>query len=256
MSMRSRPAQHRQSRSEDESASFCGTFPASTRADARFWPAWRQRGFVCVPQEFTAPTSFQKSVNPLPNALMLSTCLMDPDRAATGLITTSRVIAAATPTRAGLPIHGKVSAFASAGDVSTGSWANRMTHFRWRRTCSIQGRLRIRKCGWYGLWAHWLACAWSCLSSKKRQTPERDPGGGSEMGRVTVVLFALASAAFAGSIPADGEALFRECEFKAASRSFERALIKEPGNARLHFWLGKSYARMAEVASLLSAQIG
>ncbi|HLK68415.1 MAG TPA: hypothetical protein VKU19_33515 [Bryobacteraceae bacterium] len=74
------------------------------------------------------------------------------------------------------------------------------------------------------------------------------------MGRVTVVLFALASAAFAGSIPADGEALFRECEFKAASRSFERALIKEPGNARLHFWLGKSYARMAEVASLLSAR--
>ena len=73
------------------------------------------------------------------------------------------------------------------------------------------------------------------------------------MGRATAILFALAWAAVAGSFPADGEALFQECEFKAAAHSFERALTKEPGNARLHFWLGKSYARMAEVASLLSA---
>lgn len=35
--------------------------------------------------------------------------------------------------------------------------------------------------------------------------------------------------------------------------SFEHALAKEPGNARLHFWLGKSYARMAEVSSPFSA---
>ena len=74
------------------------------------------------------------------------------------------------------------------------------------------------------------------------------------MGRAAAVLFALAWAAVAGSFPADGEVLFRECEFKAAAHSFEHALTKEPGNARLHFWLGKSYARMAEVASLLSAQ--
>ncbi len=32
------------------------------------------------------------------------------------------------------------------------------------------------------------------------------------------------------------------------------ALTNEPGNARLHFWLGKSYARMAEVSSVLSAR--
>ena len=71
------------------------------------------------------------------------------------------------------------------------------------------------------------------------------------MRRATAVLFAWAWAAVAASLPADGEALFRECEFKAAAHSFERALTKEPGNARLHFWLGKSYARMAEVSSLI-----
>ena len=74
------------------------------------------------------------------------------------------------------------------------------------------------------------------------------------MGRVTIALFALASAAFAASPQGDGEALFRETEFKAAARTFERSLAKDPGNARLHYWLGKSYARMAEVSSLLSAR--
>ena len=53
--------------------------------------------------------------------------------------------------------------------------------------------------------------------------------------RATAILFVLSSAAVAESFPADGEALFRECEFKAAAHSFERALTKEPGNARLHF---------------------
>ena len=46
------------------------------------------------------------------------------------------------------------------------------------------------------------------------------------MGRATAVLFALAWEAVAGSFPADGEALFRECEFKAAADSFEHALTK------------------------------
>ena len=31
-------------------------------------------------------------------------------------------------------------------------------------------------------------------------------------------------------------------------------MTKEPGNARLHFWLGKSYARMAEVSGPFSAR--
>ena len=73
------------------------------------------------------------------------------------------------------------------------------------------------------------------------------------MVRAAAILLAIACSAVAGSLQADGEALFRECEFKAAARAFERALTSQPGNARLHFWLGKSYARMAEVSSLLSA---
>jgi tetratricopeptide (TPR) repeat protein len=74
------------------------------------------------------------------------------------------------------------------------------------------------------------------------------------MRRATVVLFALVSAAVAASFPSDGEDLFRECEFKAAAHAFEQRLTKEPGNARLYFWLGKSYARMAEVSGPFSAR--
>jgi len=75
------------------------------------------------------------------------------------------------------------------------------------------------------------------------------------MRRGTAVLLALASAAVAASsLPSDGEALFRECEFKAAAHVFEHRLTKEPGNARLHFWLGKSYARMAEVSGPFSTR--
>jgi len=74
------------------------------------------------------------------------------------------------------------------------------------------------------------------------------------MKRGTAVLFALASAAAAASVSSDGEALFRECEYKAAAHAFEHRLQKEPGNARLHFWLGKSYARMAEVSGPFSTR--
>ena len=68
------------------------------------------------------------------------------------------------------------------------------------------------------------------------------------MGRARLFYSRWRASALAGSFPTDGEALFRDCEFKAAAHVFEHALTKEPGNARLHFWLGKSYARMAEVS--------
>lgn len=51
----------------------------------------------------------------------------------------------------------------------------------------------------------------------------------------------------------DGRSLFLGCEFKQATRAFEKALVKEPDNAALQYWLGKSYARLAEVSSPLSA---
>jgi tetratricopeptide (TPR) repeat protein len=51
----------------------------------------------------------------------------------------------------------------------------------------------------------------------------------------------------------DGRSLFLACEFKQAARAFEKALAEQPNSALLHYWLGKSYARLAEVSSLLSA---
>ena len=74
------------------------------------------------------------------------------------------------------------------------------------------------------------------------------------MRRATALLFAIAWSAIAGSPGTDGEALFRECEFKAAAHEFERALAAEPASARLHFWAGKSYARLSEISTLLSAR--
>ena len=72
--------------------------------------------------------------------------------------------------------------------------------------------------------------------------------------RIAAIFLTIAWAAAAGSPQTEGEALFRECEFKAAARSFEHALVNEPGNARLQFWLGKSYARLADVSSPLTAR--
>ena len=51
----------------------------------------------------------------------------------------------------------------------------------------------------------------------------------------------------------EGRSLFVACEYKRAARAFESALALDPGNAALTFWLGKSYARLAEISSLLSA---
>jgi tetratricopeptide (TPR) repeat protein len=50
-----------------------------------------------------------------------------------------------------------------------------------------------------------------------------------------------------------GRANFERCEFKAAATAFTKALHYQPEDAGLHHWLGKSYARMAEVASPLHA---
>jgi tetratricopeptide (TPR) repeat protein len=58
----------------------------------------------------------------------------------------------------------------------------------------------------------------------------------------------------AESRPHEGKALFQECEFGAAARAFEHALTEDHGNAEVHFWLGKSYARLAEVSGPLFAR--
>jgi tetratricopeptide (TPR) repeat protein len=50
-----------------------------------------------------------------------------------------------------------------------------------------------------------------------------------------------------------GRSRFFACEFKGAASAFTKALQLRPDDARLHLWLGKSYARMAEVAGPLHA---
>jgi tetratricopeptide (TPR) repeat protein len=50
-----------------------------------------------------------------------------------------------------------------------------------------------------------------------------------------------------------GRARFAECEFKDAARAFTKALQFRPDDAGLHYWLGKSYARMAEVSGPFKA---
>lgn len=52
----------------------------------------------------------------------------------------------------------------------------------------------------------------------------------------------------------NGRSLFLACEFKQAARTFEKGLVEHPDSAVLHYWLGKSYARLAEVSSPLSAR--
>jgi tetratricopeptide (TPR) repeat protein len=51
----------------------------------------------------------------------------------------------------------------------------------------------------------------------------------------------------------DGQALFLACEFKQAARAFEKALAAQTGSAALHYWLGRSYARLAVVSGPLTA---
>jgi tetratricopeptide (TPR) repeat protein len=51
-----------------------------------------------------------------------------------------------------------------------------------------------------------------------------------------------------------GHSQFAQGDFKRAAGAFERALQREPDDARLRYWLGKSYARMAELSSPFSAR--
>jgi tetratricopeptide (TPR) repeat protein len=78
---------------------------------------------------------------------------------------------------------------------------------------------------------------------------------------VCLFLSAAARSAASGSpsteavaqLERDGRSLFVACDFKRATRVFERALSAQPNNAALYYWLGKSYARLAEVSGPLLA---
>ena len=78
---------------------------------------------------------------------------------------------------------------------------------------------------------------------------------------LTVLMLAAAAAgavpAIGGAAPAkwsaNGQAAFLATDYKAASRAFERAAAENPEDPEAYFWLAKSYARMAEMASPLTA---
>ena len=77
-----------------------------------------------------------------------------------------------------------------------------------------------------------------------------------------ILLISAATASAAPGPPAaeaappweqDGRSLFLACEFRQAARAFGKAAAEQPERAVLDYWLGKSYARLAEVSSPLSA---
>lgn len=74
------------------------------------------------------------------------------------------------------------------------------------------------------------------------------------MGAVAVSAAAdLPKAGTVAQFENDGRSLFFACEFKQATQAFKRALADQPDSPVLHYWLGKSYARLAEVSSPLTA---
>lgn len=63
----------------------------------------------------------------------------------------------------------------------------------------------------------------------------------------------MPNAETAAQLEKDGRSLFLSCEFKRAARAFAKAVSIEAENARLNYWLGKSYSRQAELANQITA---
>src|ERR1700733_5327202 len=94
------------------------------------------------------------------------------------------------------------------------------------------------------------------------QTKHRQRGEAEMRYWWAILLMSAATASAASGPPTvesavqwekEGRSLFLACEFKQAARAFEKAVAAQPNRALLHYWLGKSYARLAEVSSPLFA---
>ena len=128
----------------------------------------------------------------------------------------------------------------------------------------VHDSLADRTCRLCGVWQYSSESAF-CYHCSKDLFPgdERRSVGVTVMRNWCVLLFLIASAGSAASgrpsaeavaqSDSDGRSLFLACEFKRAARAFERALSAQPDSAALYYWLGKSYARLADVSSPLSA---
>ena len=80
--------------------------------------------------------------------------------------------------------------------------------------------------------------------------------------RCCIVLF-LSTAAVWGAVSRksdpqqrqrEGYALFMRCEFKKAAQAFQKGVLESPDSADLHYWLGKSYARLVELSTFSAAR--
>ena len=52
----------------------------------------------------------------------------------------------------------------------------------------------------------------------------------------------------------EGYELFMKCEFKKAAQAFQKGVSESPDSAVLHYWLGKSYARLVELSTFSAAR--
>jgi tetratricopeptide (TPR) repeat protein len=52
----------------------------------------------------------------------------------------------------------------------------------------------------------------------------------------------------------EGCALFMKADFKQAAQAFQKGLRRSPDNAALHCWVGKSYARLADISTFAAAK--
>lgn len=62
------------------------------------------------------------------------------------------------------------------------------------------------------------------------------------------------SAQVAAQWAEDGRFHFLACEFKESAHAFENSVAEQPEDAELRYWLGKAYARLAELSGPLSAK--
>jgi tetratricopeptide (TPR) repeat protein len=77
---------------------------------------------------------------------------------------------------------------------------------------------------------------------------------------IPLVFVAAASAAVTGKVDSQqqwerkGYALFMRCEFKRAAQTFEKGITAYPHSAVLHYWAGKSYARLIDLSTFSTAR--
>ena len=71
---------------------------------------------------------------------------------------------------------------------------------------------------------------------------------------ITVASGGIAPKADPGQWQKKGYDLFERCAFKQAAGTFQQGVMRYPESAVLHYWLGKSYVRLAELSTFGAAR--